>query len=114
MLYAPLASTKTYLVDGDNKAVKSWTSAYKAGQSAYLLADGNLLRAGMTNDADNFFARTIGALPDMVGFNVGGIVGRISPTGEVLWRYEHFSDTVMPHHDVEILPNGNVLMIVWE
>ncbi len=115
VLYAPLASTRTYLIDGKNHAVKTWSSDYKAGQSAYLLDDGSLLRAGMMKNADNFFAKIIAALPDMaLGFNVGGVVERLSPKGELLWRYEHFSDTVMPHHDVEILPNGNVLMILWE
>ncbi|MCP4380480.1 MAG: hypothetical protein GY798_03510 [Hyphomicrobiales bacterium] len=115
VLYAPLASTSTYLVDGQNHAAAKWNSTYKAGQSAYLLDDGSLLRAGMMQDQGNFFARTLAALPDQaLGFNVGGVVERISPDGQVAWRFRFFDDTVMPHHDVEILPNDNILMIAWE
>jgi hypothetical protein len=115
VLYAPLTSTSTYLIDGENRAVKEWKSTYKPGQSAHLLDDGSLLRAGMMKDDDNFFAKIVAALPNAaLGFNVGGVIELISPANEVLWHFEFFSDKLMPHHDVEILPNGNVLAIAWE
>jgi hypothetical protein len=34
--------------------------------------------------------------------------------GQVLWDFELFSPDALPHHDIEVLPSGNVLMIVWE
>jgi hypothetical protein len=115
VLFTPLFSTSTYLVNETNTVVQEWTSEYEAGQSAYLLEDGSILRAGKTNDSDNFFVKTINDLPNLVlGFNVGGIVERISADNANEWRFTLFSDTFMPHHDVEMLPNGNVLMILWE
>src|SRR3954447_9220762 len=43
---APMSSTRTYLIDMKGRAVKTWESAYTAGQVAYLLENGHLLRAG--------------------------------------------------------------------
>src|SRR5262249_49350584 len=34
--------------------------------------------------------------------------------GEVVWDYPLLSDKQLSHHDVCKLPNGNVLMVVWE
>ena len=31
-----------------------------------------------------------------------------------MWSYEFANDTYQHHHDVEPLPNGNILVIVWE
>ncbi|MGI9356111.1 MAG: aryl-sulfate sulfotransferase, partial [Rhizobiaceae bacterium] len=115
VLFAPLFSTSTYLIDKDNKVAKEWFSQYQAGQSAYLLEDGSILRAGQTHDTDNFFIKAIAEIPNLVlGFNVGGIVQRISPDNLALWHFSFFGDMLMPHHDVEMLPNGNVLLIAWE
>ena len=44
------SSTNTYLVNNCGEEVNRWTSEYKAGMMAYLLDDGNLIRAGRTNN----------------------------------------------------------------
>ena len=36
------------------------------------------------------------------------------PDGTVLWHYGLADDTFQQHHDVEPLPNGNLLVITWE
>jgi len=33
---------------------------------------------------------------------------------ELLWDFEYNSDKFLLHHDIERLPNGNILMIAWE
>ena len=33
---------------------------------------------------------------------------------QILWEYTIASKTELAHHDVELLPNGNVMTIVWE
>src|SRR5205085_3987574 len=45
-LLAPANSTTTYLLDMEGRVVKTWQSDCKPGHSAYLLENGNLLRAG--------------------------------------------------------------------
>jgi hypothetical protein len=103
-LFAPLASKQTYLIDDDGDTVHTWNSDYRPGNAVYLLEDGDLLRTGKLPD-DTPFADTGG---------VGGTVQRIQPDGTISWEYEHASSTYQLHHDVEILPNGNLLMIAWE
>ncbi|MCK5145402.1 aryl-sulfate sulfotransferase [bacterium] len=101
-LYAPLSSTSTYLIDNNGERINSWVSAYNPGNSAYLLEDGHLLRT-----ANNRNSR----------FTSGGTGGRIEKftwDGSLVWTYIYSTDSVCQHHDIELLPNGNILMIAWE
>ncbi len=103
-LFAPLASKQTYLIDDDGNVVYTWNSNYRPGNAVYLLQDGDLLRTGKLT-ANTPFSSTGG---------VGGVVQLIEPDGTVSWEYEYASSAHQLHHDVEILPNGNILMIAWE
>ena len=101
-LVAPVVSTATYLIDNDGQVVQAWQSPYRAGQAAMLLQDGSLLRT----------ATPAGNVP-LNGGGSGGIVERYSWDGDLLWRYELYGITGRAHHDVEIMPNGNILLLVW-
>jgi hypothetical protein len=102
VLFAPQSSTTTYLVDKCGRQVKSWTNTYRPGLSCYLLPDGTLLRTGNTNNT-TFDAG-----------GKGGMIQKIDWDGTVLWSYKLSDSTQCQHHDVKILPNGNVLVIAWE
>ena len=102
VLFAPINSNTTYLIDKCGKQMKTWTSNYKPGQSCYILPDGTLLRPGNTNNTT---------------FNAGGkggVIEKINWNGTVTWSYTLSSTTECQHHDIKALPNGNVLAIVWE
>ena len=103
VLFAPMSYKKTYLIDKCGKEIHSWPSAYRPGLAVYLLEDGNLLRTGCVNDSL------------FTGGGTGGIIEKIDWNGTVLWSYR-ISDqsTQCQHHDIQALPNGNVLAIVWE
>jgi hypothetical protein len=103
-LFAPLRSRTTYLIDMNGMLVHDWRSLHTPGLSAMLLPDGSLLRAALVQ-AGNPFASQGGA---------GGRVERISWDGVLQWSYDHYGTDMCAHHDVEAMPNGNVLMIVWE
>ena len=101
-LFAPNSSTTTYLIDNDGLLIHSWENDYRPGQSVSLLEDGNLLRTAYAHNST---------------FYAGGIGGRVQIfnwDGEVIWDYLHSCSEYCQHHDVEILPNGNVLLIAWE
>jgi hypothetical protein len=101
-LFAPLRSTTTYLIDNNGKLVHSWPSHYTPGNSVYLLESGHLLRTGNVNN------RT---------FTSGGQGGRVQEfdwNGALLWDFEYSSNQYLQHHDVEPMPNGNMLLIAWE
>jgi hypothetical protein len=101
-LFAPLNSTTTYLLDGDGDVVYTWDSTYRPGNAVYLLENGNLLRTGNTGSGSF----------DSGG--AGGIVEEIAPDGTLVWDFEYADSQHRLHHDVEPLPDGNVLMIAWE
>lgn len=103
-LYSPLELRRTVLIDADGDVVHEWRTSTRPGLMQYLLEDGTLLRAGDL-DRQGTFARGQGA---------GGRVEQLDWDGNLLWRFDLASDEVMQHHDVEPLPNGNVLILAWE
>jgi hypothetical protein len=103
-LVAPLLSTKTYLIDMQGRAVRTWESKYLAGQVAYLLENGHLLRAGQLSQEERLFG----------GPQAGGQVQEFTWEGELFWDFKFHNHKQIPHHDIAKLPNGNVLLIVWE
>ena len=101
-LFAPNTSTNTYLMDNNGNTVHTWSSAHRPGQSVYLLEDGTLMRTANTGTS---------------AFGSGGAGGRVEQydwDGNLLWAYGHSTAAHCQHHDIEVLPNGNVLMISWE
>ena len=101
-LFCPLSSTITYLVDNCGFEVHRWNSSYRPGIAVYILEDGSLLHTGST------FSATFN------GGGKGGLVERLDWGGTTIWEYLYASPTYHQHHDVEYLPNGNVLLLAWE
>ncbi len=102
-LYSPIGETTTYLINMDGTVVHQWESDYRPGHSVYLLENGNLLRTGAINTDSPF--------PTGGG---GGIIEEYTWDGDLVWSYTYATDTVLQHHDIEPMPNGNILMIAWE
>lgn len=101
-LYAPLRSHSTYLIDEHGAVAHEWKSDAPPGQSVYLLESGNLLRCERV--ASEVFE----------GGGQGGRVREYDRDGKVVWEYVCADERRLQHHDIEPLPNGNVLMIAWE
>ena len=102
-LFNPLGTKTTYLIDMDGRVVNQWTGAFK-GQSCYLLENGHLLRTGTLDPEDPIF--------DAGG--ASGLVHEFNWEGEVVWEFKYADGNHLTHHDLEPLPNGNVLMIAYE
>ncbi|MEM7244394.1 MAG: aryl-sulfate sulfotransferase [Acidobacteriota bacterium] len=103
-LFGPSGSTFTYLLDDHGNLVHRWGGDSRPGLSVYLEDDGVLLRC----------AKPLGATPVLNGGGSGGRLQRWSWDSELLWEYTLADDLQRLHHDVEILPNGNILALVWE
>ena len=103
VFFNPLLSYMTYLVDVDGRVMHTWEADYESGGGAYLLDNGHLLRGGQE--------------PDPPVFSGGGQAGRIQEftwDGELVWEFVFSNKDHLLHHDLAILPNGNVLAIAWE
>jgi hypothetical protein len=101
-LLAPMNSNNTYLIDLQGRVVRTWESDCNPGAVAYLLENSNLLRAGQMRN------------PPFFGGGAGGRIQEMTWDGKMVWDFQYSSATQLPHHDVCKLPNGNVLLIVWE
>jgi len=104
-LFAPIGSTATYLIDMEGRIVNTWKSNYRPGQSAYLLEDGHLLRTASLG---------LRASRDFPHGGSGGRVEEFTWDGKLIWEFEYANEDHLLHHDIERMPNGNVLMIAWE
>lgn len=102
-LFSPLKSTKTFLIDMNGMLVCSWTSSYVPGQAAMLLKDGSLLRAAFVQAGNPF---TQGG--------IGGRIEKLDWEGNLTWYFEHYGPLYCMHHDIDVLPNGNIIAISYE
>lgn len=95
-------NTSTYLIDNCGFIVNEWQSDFETFGTVYLREDGSLFRLVKLDNGS---------------FLSGGSGGRFelfSWEGELLWYYEFLGNQEYSHHDIEFLPNGNFLALVWE
>lgn len=101
-LISPLYSNDTYLIDMDLNVIKTWHCSSQPAFIAYLLEDGSILRP-CTDPGGDFYS---GAL--------GGRIQQYDADDNLTWDYLFSTHDYAQHHDVEPMPNGNVLLIAWE
>jgi hypothetical protein len=103
-LVFPLSSKKTYLIDLEGRVVHQWESKYLAGQEAYLLGNGHLLRGAKLAEGEAFFA----------GAAAGGRVQEFTWDGQLVWDFKFHDEKRLHHHALTCMPNGNVMLVVWD
>jgi len=101
-LFGPMSGFGAYLIDNDGREINSWQSKYGPGLAAYLLDDGSLLRSG-----------NIGNQEFKAGGS-GGIIEIFDWEGNITWSYKYSTDQHCQHHDLKMLPNGNILLVAWD
>ena len=104
-LISPFDSSKSFLLDMQGRVVRSWETGCAPALSAFLLDNGHLLRPGSIGGD----ARVFGPGP-----GVGGRIQEFTWDGELVWDFKFYNAKQLPHHDMTRLPNGNVLLIVWD
>jgi hypothetical protein len=103
VLFSPLLSGTTYLIDEDGKVVHTWESDYAPFGSVHLLDNGNLLRTARQPVIETF-----------KGGGQGGRIQEFTWDGKLVWEFVYATPEHLLHHDIEVLPNGNILGIAWE
>ncbi len=102
-LFSPIYTDITYLIDNNGTVVHTWNPDHRPGQASYLLEHGNLL-----------YTTFRGLHPIFITGGMGGGLQEITWNGTVIWDYTYAGETYLSHHDIEPLPNGNILLISWE
>jgi hypothetical protein len=89
-LFTPEMNQNVYLIDNCGYKINEWQFTERPGATCYLLENGNLLRAGKDSleirDWDN----------------------------NLIWSYAMNNNGFAQHHDIEPLPNGNILCVVTD
>jgi len=97
-------SPMSYLVNRKGEVVHQWKGNYSVDTSVgYLLDDGSLIQCAVD--------------PDYPVFGHGGPYGRIQKItwdSKMLWDFEYANEKEIVHHDIAVLPNGNILAIAYE
>ena len=96
------AANRVYLMDKEARLLYEWTLTNNIGNDVFLLPNGKLLAS---LESDN---------PQIKLGGKGGRLQFIDPDGTVDWDFIYSSLDGETHHDVELLPNGNIIAMVWE
>jgi len=89
-LFSPKNSSKVYLINNCGEVVHFWTCSSTPRQTSYILEDGTLLRSGT------------------------GFVEKLDWDSNVIWTTSYSDFGISQHHDIEPLPNGNVLILAQD
>lgn len=102
LLFAPLTSHSTLLIDKSGKIAHAWKTESKPAQSSVFITPyGKLLRTG--KDSINYFK----------GYG-GGLIELYNWEGGIYWSYEISNQAQIQHHDICLMPNGNILVLLWQ
>jgi hypothetical protein len=102
ILVCPNFSKSPYLVDKGGNIVKQWEFEIPLGNDFELLPNGKVL--GIFKSTNPIFS--------FGGY--GGIIRIYDQDNLLEWSYEVSNQTEIAHHDVEMLQNGNVMIMIWE
>ena len=95
---------RVFLMNTAAEIVYEWDLPSGIGNDVELLEDGRLL--GIMKDEN--------ANQDISFGGYGGKLQFVRPDSSVEWNYDISTNELLCHHDVELLPNGNVITLVWE
>lgn len=101
-LLAPQESKMTYLLDMNGKVVNEWKSDYTCFY-AEMLPNGNMLRhSAIPKAAPNFGGSA-------------GLLEEFDWAGKKVWEHKIYTpEKEISHHTFEVMPNGNLLVLIWE
>jgi len=90
------------LIDNNGNIINQWSHDVCAATTPYLLPDSSLICPFKVEN------------PHMLGSAYGGKIIHYNWSGDIIWEYEYSNENHLQHHDIEPLPNGNILLISWD
>ncbi|NNE28388.1 MAG: hypothetical protein HKN16_02050, partial [Saprospiraceae bacterium] len=95
------------LLDNCGEVVHRWEgdAETRPGNTAYLREDGNLVKASRP--------ASVAGNPIWAGGG-GGSIDILDWDGNSIWNFTLNDEFDRLHHDIAVMPNGNILAISWE
>lgn len=101
--FSPFSNTNAYMIDNCGQLVNRWTRGTRPGLAAYFLETGLMLRTYKVNEQGPFTSAS----------NSGGLE-LVDWENNTVWSYEFNTPTSLSHHDAKYMPNGNILVLIWD
>ena len=112
-LFTPQAgngsSGSTKLLNNAEQTIHTWTHSRGPASMPYLIQGDE---PGLENTILVYPYRVPN--PTMDSGGVGGGVQLVDWDGNVLWDYVLSNEQYQHHHDIQPMPNGNILILAWE
>ncbi len=102
ILFHPSIGSSTYLANMDGEIVKEWKGDLST-MLTYLMDDGHIIRGERDNDFPTFAAG-----------GQSGVIREYDWDGNLTWNFKYATAKLLTHHDIAVMPNGNILAIAWE
>ncbi len=106
-LIYPHNQPNVFILDNCGEIVHVWEDEadFRPGNTAYIMEDGRLIKTKRPAVVSN----------DPIWAGGGGAFVEIRDwDNNLLWSFEQNDAQARLHHDIAPMPNGNILMIVWE
>lgn len=106
-LFYPHNQSTVFLMDNCGRVVHSWTdeAQFRPGNWVNLQANGNLIKG----------KRNVSVTQDPIWAGGGGaIIETLDWDNKLINRFERNDSFFRVHHDFAVMPNGNILIILWD
>ncbi len=105
-LFFPHGQGNAFLINNCGEVVNKWEDPnFLPGNGVYLTEDGDIFMCKANGAASN---------PNIHAGGGGEKIEKRDWDNNLLWEFTHNSTEYRLHHDIALLPNGNVLAIAWE
>ncbi|MBO6517221.1 MAG: aryl-sulfate sulfotransferase [Bacteroidia bacterium] len=101
-LYNEQNSKTSYLIDKDGNIAHSWSCNVNGSYAVALSDEGDLVRSGV-------YSGNV-----LTGAAIGGVLQVLDKDANIIWEFVYSTANYVSHHDICLMPNGNVLLTAWE
>ncbi len=101
-LYAEQNQSNAYLIDEEGDIAHSWNLPSSVNYACAIDDNGNLVFGAVHNNNQ------------LDGAAIGGKVISVDENNNTNWEFTYSGSDYVSHHDMCLMPNGNVLLIAWE
>lgn len=100
-LYGTSGSTTARLINANQQIAYTWSCPTSYSYAMEMKPNGNIVRSAVYSGNQITTAA------------VGGRIQELNPQGGVVWDFIYSTADYVTHHDIALMPNGNVLLLAY-